>query len=264
MGALLWTTIDSPIGELIAVGDGRALRGLYLQEGRTALAAPPHWTREDEPFGNVRMQLDEYFEGRRAAFNLPLEPEGTPFQRRVWRALEEIPYGETVTYSELARRIGRPTAARAVGAANGRNPISVIVPCHRVIGADGTLTGYGGGIERKQFLLDLEADRQPSVPKTYTLVGGDGQPYASARPGTLGGHRRTKGYGRLDCPTALRWIAKGYYATHRVFFADEPTAIAAGYRPCAVCLPERYREWKESGFSSGSDSSWRRSAASSR
>jgi methylated-DNA-[protein]-cysteine S-methyltransferase len=242
---LLYTTVDSPVGELLLVGDERALRGLYMQEGRTSAAVRPDWERADAPFRDVRKQLDEYFDGGRASFELPLELEGTPFQRRVWRALLEIPYGERISYGTLARRIGRPASSRAVGAANGRNPISVIVPCHRVIGADGGLTGYGGGIGRKRFLLDLEAGGRVSAAKAYTLIGADGQPYQSAVSGMLGGHRRSKGYGRLDCPTALRWIAKGHYVAHRVFFADEETAILAGYRPCAVCLPERYREWKE-------------------
>jgi methylated-DNA-[protein]-cysteine S-methyltransferase len=242
---LLYATFDSPIGELLVLGDGRAVRGLYMQEGRQGLAVQPGWIRDDEPFAAARAQLGEYFDGRRAAFDLSLELVGTPFQRRVWRALQEIPYGETVTYGQLARRLGRTAASRAVGAANGQNPISVVVPCHRVVGADGTLTGYGGGLERKRFLLDLEADKRPPMSKTYTLLGADRRPYESARPGELGGHRRSKGYGRLDCPAALRWIAKGHYVAHRVFFADEDTAIAAGYRPCAVCLPERYREWKE-------------------
>jgi methylated-DNA-[protein]-cysteine S-methyltransferase len=242
---LLYATVDSPVGELLLVGDERALRGLYMQEGRTASAVRPRWTRADEAFRDVRMQLGEYFEGDRASFDVPLELEGTPFQRRVWRALGEIPYGETISYGALARRIGRPESSRAVGAANGRNPISLIVPCHRVIGSDGGLTGYGGGIERKRFLLNLESRTRASVAKTYTLLGADGRPYRSVTPGTLGGHRRSKGYGRLDCPSALQWIAKGHYVAHRVFFADEETAIAAGYRPCAVCLPERYREWKE-------------------
>jgi methylated-DNA-[protein]-cysteine S-methyltransferase len=242
---LRYTSIDSPIGELLLLGDGRALRGLYMQEGQTGLAVQPEWIRDDERFTETRAQLGEYFDGRRAAFDLSLELAGTPFQRRVWRALLEIPYGETVSYGQLARRLGRLAASRAVGAANGQNPISVVVPCHRVVGSDGALTGYGGGLERKRFLLDLEAVERPPAPKTYTLLGADRRPYESARPGELGGHRRSKGYGRLDCPAALRWIAKGHYVAHRVFFADEETAIAAGYRPCAVCLPERYREWKE-------------------
>jgi len=104
----------------------------------------------------VKRQLEEYFAGERTIFDIPLAPEGAPFEREVWRALEEIPYGETVSYGEIARRVGQPTAARAVGTANGRNPIAVIVPCHRVIGADGSLTGYGGGLERKRLLLELE------------------------------------------------------------------------------------------------------------
>jgi methylated-DNA-[protein]-cysteine S-methyltransferase len=154
---MLYTRFDSPIGELLAVGDARALHGLYMQEGRTAIAVRPQWQAAEEPFEDVRMQLGEYFAGRRRTFDLPLAMSGSPFQVRVWRALEEIPYGETISYGELARRIGVPSAARAVGVANGHNPISLIVPCHRVIGADGSLTGYGGGVERKRLLLDLEA-----------------------------------------------------------------------------------------------------------
>ena len=115
----------------------------------------------------------------------------------------------------------------------------------RVIGADGSLTGFGGGVERKRFLLDLEAGAM-TLGKSYTLIGADGRPHESPVPGTLGGHRRNKVYGRLDCPGALSWIAKGKYVRQRVFFADEVTAVAAGYRPCATCLPEQYRAWKES------------------
>ena len=153
---MLYTTTDSPIGELLLTGDGRALCGLYIQGGRTALRIGPRWERAEAPFEEARTQLDEYFAGRRTSFDLPLAPTGSPFQQRVWRALRDIPYGETVSYGEQARRAGVPSP-RAVGVANGRNPISIIVPCHRVIGADGSLTGYGGGVERKQFLLDLEA-----------------------------------------------------------------------------------------------------------
>jgi methylated-DNA-[protein]-cysteine S-methyltransferase len=136
-----------------------------MQEGRTAASINPEWRSADEPFADVRRQLCEYFDGERDAFDLPLEMSGTPFQRRVWQALQQIPYGETTTYGELARRMGRPAASRAVGLANGRNPIAVIVPCHRVIGSDGSLTGYGGGLERKRLLLDLEAGRgAPATP----------------------------------------------------------------------------------------------------
>jgi methylated-DNA-[protein]-cysteine S-methyltransferase len=154
---MLYTSFESPIGELLAVGDGRALHGLYMQEGRTAVAVRAGWERAYEAFAEVRAQLADYFAGRRRAFDLPLAMSGSPFQRRVWRALQNIPYGETISYGEVALRIGVPSASRAVGVANGRNPVSVIVPCHRVIGADGGLTGYGGGVERKRFLLDLEA-----------------------------------------------------------------------------------------------------------
>jgi methylated-DNA-[protein]-cysteine S-methyltransferase len=118
----------------------------------------PADARHDPPaFAEAEAQLRSYFAGERTTFDLPLAPRGTPFQLRVWEALREIPYGETATYGELAAAVGKPSAVRAVGAANGSNPIAVIVPCHRVIGADGTLTGYGGGLERKRILLDLEA-----------------------------------------------------------------------------------------------------------
>jgi methylated-DNA-[protein]-cysteine S-methyltransferase len=154
---MLYTKFDSPIGELLLVGDGTSLHGLYMQEGRTATEVRSSWKKAAEPFAAVRDQLHEYFASRRTAFDVPLTMAGSPFQRRVWGALLEIPYGESISYGELARRIGTPSAPRAVGTANGQNPISLIVPCHRVIGADGSLTGYGGGVERKRFLLDLEA-----------------------------------------------------------------------------------------------------------
>jgi methylated-DNA-[protein]-cysteine S-methyltransferase len=154
---MLYTTFDSPIGELLLAGDGDALHGLYMQGGRTAVAVGPGWEAAAEPFAPVRAQLGEYFAGRRTTFDLPLVMDGSPFQRRVWRALQDVPYGETISNGELARRVGPWADPRAVGQANGRNPISVIVPCHRVIGADGTLVGYGGGLERKRFLLELEA-----------------------------------------------------------------------------------------------------------
>ena len=138
------------------VGEGRVLSGLYMQEAPRPMPVRPEWRREDDAFPEVRSELDEYFAGERTDFGVALEMKGTPFQRTVWSALREIPYGETRSYGELARAIGNPSAVRAVGLANGRNPIAVIVPCHRVIGADGTLTGYGGGLERKRTLLDLE------------------------------------------------------------------------------------------------------------
>src|SRR2546428_7062463 len=154
---MLYAKFESPLGELLAVGDGRGLHGLYMQEGRTAIALGAGWEAADEPFAELRAQLTDYFSGRQKIFDLPLAMSGSPFQRRVWRALQDIPYGETISYGELARRIGVPSASRAVGVANGHNPVCVIVPCHRVIGADGSLTGYGGGLERKRLLLELEA-----------------------------------------------------------------------------------------------------------
>ena len=152
----LYSTISSPIGELLLVGDERALRGLYMQGGPRPQRVSPEWRHADEPFATARQQLGEYFAGERDRFDLPLELEGPDFERTVWDALSGIPYGETASYGEIAKRIGYPDAARAVGSANARNPISIIVPCHRVIGADGGLTGYGGGLERKQFLLEHE------------------------------------------------------------------------------------------------------------
>jgi methylated-DNA-[protein]-cysteine S-methyltransferase len=154
--SLFYTRMDSPIGELLLLGDGDALHGLYMQDGRKPVAVAPQWERAAAPFADVQAQLREYFAGERTVFEMPLAMDGTDFERRVWRALIDIPYGETVSYGEIARRVEQPSAARAVGLANGRNPIAVIVPCHRVIGANGTLTGYGGGLERKQLLLELE------------------------------------------------------------------------------------------------------------
>jgi methylated-DNA-[protein]-cysteine S-methyltransferase len=153
---LLYTTVESPIGELLLLGDGRALHGLYMQEGRKPVKISARWKRSAQSFALVRSELQEYFAGGRTTFEVPLVMKGAEFERQVWQALRGIPYGQTVSYGEIARRVGQPSAARAVGLANGRNPIAVIVPCHRVIGADGTLTGYGGGLERKRLLLDLE------------------------------------------------------------------------------------------------------------
>jgi methylated-DNA-[protein]-cysteine S-methyltransferase len=153
----LYTTLPSPIGHLLLAGDGDTLEALHMQDGPRPARPKPEWTRDDDAFAPIRAQLDEYFAGARRRFDLTLDPRGNPFELTVWEALQQIPYGETLSYGELATRIGHPDAARAVGSANGRNPIAVIVPCHRVIGADGSLTGYGGGLERKRLLLDLEA-----------------------------------------------------------------------------------------------------------
>jgi len=154
---LRYTTVSSPIGELLLLGDDEALHGLYMQDGRKPTRIAASWERSAAPFADVCAQLQEYFAGVRTSFDVRLAPRGAEFELRVWRALQDIPYGETVSYGEIARRVSQPQAARAVGLANGRNPIAVIVPCHRVIGADGSLTGYGGGLERKRLLLELES-----------------------------------------------------------------------------------------------------------
>jgi methylated-DNA-[protein]-cysteine S-methyltransferase len=160
----IWTDHDTPLGTLTLVGDGRALTGLYMTEHRHRPPLPGGAVRDDGALAAAAAQITEYLAGERRAFDLELAPAGTPFQHEVWDALRAIPYGETVTYGELARRVGRPGASRAVGLANGRNPISIVVPCHRVVGADGTLTGYGGGLERKRALLALESRRrQPAL-----------------------------------------------------------------------------------------------------
>jgi methylated-DNA-[protein]-cysteine S-methyltransferase len=157
----LYTTFDTPLGTLLAVGDGQALTRLSMQDAPRPLRLSPLWRHEAAAFDGLRRQLDQYFAGERREFDLPLAPAGSAFELAVWQALLEIPYGETASYGQIARRVGAPHAARAVGVANARNPIAVIVPCHRVIGADGTLTGYGGGLERKRLLLDLESGVLP-------------------------------------------------------------------------------------------------------
>jgi methylated-DNA-[protein]-cysteine S-methyltransferase len=153
------SVMDSPVGQLTLVGTGDALSGLYMTEQRYRPAEADFGDRDDTGFADVVEQLNAYFAGELTEFTVPLAPKGTEFQRQVWAALREVPFGETVTYGELAQRIGRPTASRAVGHANGHNPISIIVPCHRVVGSAGDLTGYGGGLPRKRFLLDHERAR---------------------------------------------------------------------------------------------------------
>ncbi len=150
----------SPIGDLLLTSDGDALTGLYMSPHvrRPAITEPD--AAHNVVFDEVVPQLRAYFAGELRTFAVATRPAGTPFQLRVWDELSRIPYGETISYAELARRVGSPTGFRAVGQANGRNPISVIVPCHRVIGASGKLVGYGGGAERKRFLLDLESAGQ--------------------------------------------------------------------------------------------------------
>lgn len=146
------TTIDSPVGPLVLTSDGTALTRVLFD------AEPdPAWSTEPcEVLDRAVTELRQYFAGERTEFDLPLDPAGTPFQKATWLALRDIPYAQTINYGQLAGRVGNPNASRAVGLANGRNPISIVVPCHRVIGADGSLTGYGGGLGRKRLLLDLE------------------------------------------------------------------------------------------------------------
>ena len=147
--------LDTPIGRLLLAREGRDLRLINFQSDR--LPRPdPRWHESADAFDDVVSQLTEYFAGRRQRFELPLAPEGTPFQQRVWRELQEVPYGVTISYGQLAARIGQPTASRAVGLANGSNPLAIVIPCHRVIGANGKLTGYGGGLPIKEQLLALE------------------------------------------------------------------------------------------------------------
>lgn len=148
------TIYQSPVGPLTLISDGAGLTDLQFENPRYPYAPAP--AGEDQVLKEARRQLDAYFAGKLRTFELPLAPQGTPFQKSVWAALVKIPYGATMSYGGLAAAIGKPKAMRAVGLANGRNPISIIVPCHRVIGADGSLTGYGGGMERKRRLLDLE------------------------------------------------------------------------------------------------------------
>jgi methylated-DNA-[protein]-cysteine S-methyltransferase len=163
-------TIDSPVGPLTLVVNRGTLTGLYMLDQRHRPAqetfgvpATAVGDGDEELYATTIRQLVEYFAGTRTDFDLPLTPHGTSFQRQVWTGLCRIPYGETISYGELAEHLGQPSAARAVGLANGRNPIGIIIPCHRVIGANGGMTGYGGGLERKRFLLDLEKRRDSPV-----------------------------------------------------------------------------------------------------
>ena len=158
--------LDTPIGELLLAGEDDALSLVSFPEGSMRRDPEPDWIYNEKPFVAARRQLAEYFAGERREFDLPLKLSGTEFQMSVLEALQRIPYGETTSYAEIAERVGRPKAVRAVGAANGRNPIPIIVPCHRVIGSHGELTGFGGGLDTKEALLRLEAEHSqfPNVP----------------------------------------------------------------------------------------------------
>lgn len=169
--------MSSPVGRLMLAGDAEGLRFLDFHEGRHGQEPGAGWRRIEAPFREAMAQLEAYFAGRLRVFDLPLAPRGTTFQQQVWRALRAIPYGTTLSYGDLARRIGKPSAVRAVGAANGRNPIAIVIPCHRVIGADGSLTGFGGGLPIKRALLVLEGSL-PHAPQ----MGLFGQPVAHQMP----------------------------------------------------------------------------------
>jgi methylated-DNA-[protein]-cysteine S-methyltransferase len=157
MNTTTFTITPSPVGPLTLVGEGDQLVGLYFQNVPEAAAPPAAWVRDDRRLRDAAAQLAEYFAGKRRRFDLPLAPRGTPFQQQVWKELQRIPFGETATYGDIARAIGKPAAVRAVGGANHHNPLSIVIPCHRVIGADGSMTGYGGELHRKRLLLELEA-----------------------------------------------------------------------------------------------------------
>jgi methylated-DNA-[protein]-cysteine S-methyltransferase len=175
------TTIDTPLGELILVVEDGALSGVYF---------PGHWTRPDprtfgerteHGFEEIERQLAEYFAGERTSFALPTSVTGDVFERQVWELIDRIPYGQTSTYGELARELGDPALARRVGNAVGHNPLSIVVPCHRVVGKDGKLTGYAGGLERKQFLLELEGALEKPEEPLRSLFDGEAQTITRSR-----------------------------------------------------------------------------------
>ena len=150
--------MDSPIGELLLAGTECVLEIIGFPQGKGVVEVQPGWQGEASAFSDVVLQLNEYFAGQRKVFDLELKPSGTSFQLEVLQALKHIPYGQTVSYQDIANAVGRPRAVRAVGSANGRNPLPIVIPCHRVIGSDGSLTGFGGGLRAKQYLLALESN----------------------------------------------------------------------------------------------------------
>jgi methylated-DNA-[protein]-cysteine S-methyltransferase len=165
-----YTHYPSPLGDILLARTDAGISHIVFQEGTTAMHPEPDWIHDSAAFDDITGQLEAYFAGELTDFDLPLAPEGTPFQLTVWQALQTIPYGETISYGELAQEIGRPTASRAVGAANGRNPLPIVIPCHRVIGQDGSLTGYGGGLRFKKALLSLEKNGRIEVEEQLTLL----------------------------------------------------------------------------------------------
>jgi methylated-DNA-[protein]-cysteine S-methyltransferase len=176
MSSVFYTQAQSPLGPLLLVGTGEALTGIWLPSGRDRRDPEPGWIESPRAFREAVRQLDAYFAGKLRQFDLPLAPGGTPFQQRVWQALLGIPYGETVSYGQLARSIDRPSAFRAVGAANRQNPQAIVIKCHRVIGSNGQLVGYGGGLPVKSALLELERrvagkPGRPERPRQGALFG---------------------------------------------------------------------------------------------
>ena len=171
-----YTWMPSPVGKLLLVSDDDGLRELAFAEGRTIPVVDAAWVDLTGTGGGDLLrepvrQLEAFFAGELRDFDFPLEPRGTEFQQRVWKLLREIPFGETISYGELARRAGNPAASRAVGLANGSNPIAIVVPCHRVIGSNGKLTGYGGGLDNKRWLIDFERNRLFGQHLVYELNG---------------------------------------------------------------------------------------------
>lgn len=162
-----YSLMQTAVGELLLVAEDGVLRGIYMEQHKRGPVIGEQWSRDDDALRMASAQLEEYFAGARKQFDLPLGARGTPFQEKVWAALAAIPYGSTITYQELARAIGVPKSVRAVGAAVGRNPVSIIIPCHRVVGTDGSLTGYAGGTQRKRWLLEFERTRTQ-----FSLDGG--------------------------------------------------------------------------------------------
>ncbi len=171
METLRYAHMESPVGALLLARDDVGLRVISFPSGHKARAPEPGWQKTDiAEFDDTTSQLTAYFDGETTEFDLPLKPEGTPFQMAVWEALQDIPYGETISYGELAKRIGKPSASRAVGAANGANPLPIVIPCHRVIGADNSLTGFGGGVDIKAFLLEHEWAVKPPAGHQPKLI----------------------------------------------------------------------------------------------
>lgn len=175
-----YVLMDTVIGPLLIVGDQRAIREVRFQQGQRPAKIEKDWKKGGDLVEMARKQLEEYLAGERRFFDVPVEPAGTPFQKLAWRVLREIPYGETRSYSEQARAMGYPRACRAVGAANGRNPIPIVIPCHRVVGSQGHLTGYAGGLHIKKYLLGIERDNErshansshPCVSETVNVLEG--------------------------------------------------------------------------------------------